>query len=137
MATTFDIHSFTLELASNYRELRVIKALGGEVAARYDLQKEGQVLSICVHDDDYELDYTTCVDGEEHGLDVGAGSSLTILRTTMDGIGIVDIRDMRVGGPFDITYDLACCTFQLRYIQGPFALRVHFEKKGCATKHHA
>jgi hypothetical protein len=129
----YDMAAYALAFTTNYQELQVLESGTSNVEASYDLQADGQSVSVAVVDDDYVVSYASDFETATNLIDVGNGATLAFNGTTMGGIGIVDLRDMRVGEPCECTYayDLECSAFRLKYVSGPFALRVFFTNANC------
>ncbi len=131
---TFDMSSHHLEFQDDYKKILVF-GTGTSPIAEYDLQTANQSVSVAVDGDDYVLLNTTDFSEATMTLDVGAGTTLGFDGTKMGGIGIVDLRDMKAGGPYtiDMTFDLECTAFKLKYVSGPYALKLKFTPVSCFT----
>lgn len=129
---TYDIASHRLEFQDDYKKILVYGS-GSTPIAEYNLQASGQSVSVAVEDDDYVIGYADDYTLPTCKVDVGAGTTLAFDATRMGGIGIVDLRDMKSGGPYTISFslDLECSAVKLKYVSGPFALHLLIADPNC------
>lgn len=131
----YDMASYSLRFTTDFKEIEVVS--GNSVVTSYNLQASNQSVSVMVDDDDYVVAYASNFTTATNTIDVGAGATIEFDNTRMGGIGILDLRNMKEEAPepgtFEFQYDLECTTFFLKYVSGPFALRIYFTNVDCVS----
>lgn len=133
---TYDMGSYCLQFSSDFKKLRVCTTEGCDTpTAEYALDAASTSVNVAVDGDDYVITTATALTSTSFKIDVGAGAELAFNAATFDGVGVVDLRDIKVcdPGPNEISLDLNCTPMRMQYVPGPFALRVYLENPNCLT----
>ena len=127
--------SYTLRFASSFRKIEVI-ASDQSVASTWDLDTGSESVQLSIASGNYEIDYETDFSEPSLTIDVGPGLTLGFSGNKFGGIGIIDLRDPGMQGDpcsMEVSHDLSCGTFNLKYVSGPFALKVLASDMDCIT----
>jgi hypothetical protein len=132
---TYSTSIYHLQFSTNYRKVQV-RDTDGQTVAEFALDTGDQSLGIRVIGSTWHIDWEADFGDGLLLIDVGAGSTLSFDGTRLGGLGIVDIRDMKVSPApqYQIEADLACCQFRLKYVSGPLALRLDHGNLDCITQ---
>jgi hypothetical protein len=126
---SYSMSNHTLHFENDYESL-VVRDGDNEVVDSYDLTNEDQSISVAVTGSSYSVAVASDFETPTHQLDVDGGDSASFQGTELDGIVIVDIRDINKlanGQPsYTLTYDLTCTTFYLKYVAGAFGFKIYF-----------
>jgi hypothetical protein len=116
-------------------ESLVVRDGDHEVVATYELDAANQSISVAVSDSNYVVAVASDFDTPTHIIDVDADEDMVFTGTKFGGIIIVDIRDINRGnvepGEYEISYDLECTTFRLKYVAGAYGLKIYFTPTTC------
>lgn len=100
---------------SNFH-LEVFDAVN-DVEASYNLRASGSSIVLSAGNGNYYIDDSGAPINEDndlpHKLQIGGGNTQTFTESILEGIGIMDLRDMGRQGEFTVTYDLACGSIRI------------------------
>ncbi len=134
LMASYAMSNHSLHFENGYESL-VVRDNDNQVVATYDLTAADQSISVAVTGTSYMVATASDFDTPTHVIDVDGGEDMTFNGTRMGGIIIVDIRDINRSyfepGTYEISYNLACTTFRIKYVAGAFGLKIYFSPTSC------
>lgn len=126
-------HLVLYQSGSDYK-LRVLDGENG-VEAEYDLMTASNSITLSVSGGNYVIGTgATIVDDDQpHKHQVGGSNSQTFTGSALEGIGLMDLRDMGRSGNLTVTYDLACDGIRLDGKSGTYMLWIKANDLDCVT----
>lgn len=134
---SFSTSTHKLAFSSDFKTLEVRLISNNNLVEGFALDTSGSSKSLTVSGGNFEINTSEDFTSYTHGIDVGAGCELGFPSSNrMGGIVVIDLRDINMtDGPQtqDISYELDCTTFKIKFASSTPALRLYFENHTCYT----